>query len=563
VLEADQHSVVAVRLDAEEASLLRASKWWESGPVDSGIILAVLAAVDRPDLVCHLEVCQRVLADRLDGSVSIHEVLTEEGRAKIRQRCLAMLEPKVREDLQKWVDVFLEQAMANITTIQSKLRERPPDGGIGWRNLSSQQARHFRDTLDLNKFFPEALAAAQLLTNKRIISSRSFQQGLDVVCRTLGVPRFSLLDYGLGENQEGRPESRMQLAVDVLAAQKPETIEQLRRLFPINAAASKLTPKKPAADQSRASGPLPARLPRIDRISLQADDFVAMPSVESFFSKLLSQEPDSRLRPVYALKSERQAEIRERAPHSVIDLTSIPEEWLTWWEGLNCHGIITLAQILVASNQCVVNGQLFCSAIVSRPVAVVPLADIAPAGQRIMYYSFERFLPYCKNRAVLRDLIERGRSLGHFTVGPEAALVFTVGSEIALIYEADPVWASKVTVADASSVVTELSVVVGIDGPGSFYVRRLASATSVGKNVYCVESVDKKGRKRMSPFPGRNPMIGDKEWRRNSARVSKTVLTAGSGEIVPSIEAPSAEIEGTMNEGRWKRIGGFLRRGKM
>jgi hypothetical protein len=553
VSEPNQHSAATVALTTEEANLLRSARWWESGQLDSGVILAVLTMVDRPDLVCPLEVYRRVLAEGLQANLSLQEIRTSEGRAEFRQRCLARLEPKVREELRNWVDVFLEQATANITTVRSKL-EKPPVGGIGWRKLRSRPAKEARDAIDPKKFTPEALAARQLLTNNRIISNTVFQEGLDVLCKTLGLPPISALRYGFGRDQEGSPKNRIQLGVDLLAAQKPETLLRLRQFFPVEASPEVIIPNRPAPSQRS------SLLPRIESIRLNADDFVFVSKVRELFGGLLGQEHEGdSIRPVYTLRSERQEEISKRASYSVIDLMGIPGEWLTWWEGLNCHGIttkgglcligesrfreltaeITLAQILVAPHQCAVTGQLFCNAIVSRPVGIVPLDNIDPHARTILFRSYSELLPYCKDKTVLNDLIQGGRSLYDFVVGAGRAV----------IYEAAPAWASRLTVADGSRVIAELAVMARIEGPGASYVKKLVGATSVGENVYCVESVDRSGSQRK--LPGQKPLIAKEEWLRNVYQATQAIVSS-----------PSAEIETRNKEGRFARIRKALRMGR-
>jgi hypothetical protein len=556
VSELNQDSVATVALTTEEANLLRSARWWESGQLDSDVILAVLTMIDRPDLVCPLEVYRTVLAEGLQANVSLQEIRTSEGRAQFRQRCLAKLEPKVQEELRWWVDIFLEQAMANITTVRSKLKT-PPVGGIGWHKLRSRPAKKVRDAIDPQKFTPEALAARQLLTNNRIISTTVFQEGLDVLCKTLGLPPISALRYGFGGDQQGSPKNRIQLGVDLLAAQKPETLLRLQQFFPIEASSEAIIPNRSAPSQRS------SLLPRIESIRLNGNDFVLMPKVAETFGGLLSKEHEGdSIRPVYILRPERQEEIRERAPSSVIDLTGIPEEWLTWWEGLDCHGIttkgglcligesrfreltaeITLAQILVASHQCAVTGQLFCNAIVSRPVGIVPLDNIGPHARTILFRSYSELLPYCKDKTVLNDLIQGGRSLHDFVVGAGRAV----------IYEAAPGWASRLTVADGSRVIAELAVMARIEGPGASYVKKLVGATSVGEGVYCVESVDQSGRERQ--LPGQKPLITKAEWLRNLYEATETILFASSEGM-----SPSAEIESEKKEGRFARIRNALR----
>jgi hypothetical protein len=554
VSEPNQHSVATVPLTTEEANLLRSARWWESSQLDSGIILAVLTMIDRPDLVCPLEVYQRVLAERLEANVTLEELSTKEGRAKIRQQSLARLERKVQGDLSKWVDVFLEQALANITTVQSKLSLSPPEGGIGWRNLSSEQARNQRRALDPDKFSIDALAAVQLLTNKRIISPKLFQKGLDLVCKSLGIPGVSLFDHGLRETQEGSSGNRIQLAVDVLGAQKPETLLRLRNVFAITAKVSgSVTPRKPPAPSGASLS-----LPRIQLIRLNADDFVLASDLAQQAVRPVKSEPKGyRVRPLYRLRTERQEQIREIVSHSVIDLTGIPKEWMTSWDRLNCYGIttkgalyltgensireltaeLTLAQILVAPKRFVVSGELVCNAIVSEPVARVSVKNYYPNHQTVTVDSYEEFIPLCTNEPVLSDLLDRDKPLHHSVVG----------EDLLLIYEAAPAPTSKVTVENRGCLTTQLSVVARIQGQGSSYVRTLAGATRIGKNVRCVECVDKEGRRVQRLFRGQS-LVGLEEWHRNVDRGRSMMLIAESGEMAPSVG------NNAHNEGRRPKV---------
>jgi hypothetical protein len=107
-----------------------------------------------------------------------------------------------------------------------------------------------------------------------------------------------------------------------------------------------------------------------------------------------------------------------------------------------------------------------------------------------------------------------------------------------LIHEAEPARRSRVTVVHGS-VNTSLSVVAGIDGAGVSYVRTLVGATSVGKNAYCVQSLDETGRPRNTPVPGENSRIGDREWARNMEELCKTIRRPGG--MAPSAESESRE----------------------
>jgi hypothetical protein len=230
--------------------------------------------------------------------------------------------------------------------------------------------------------------------------------------------------------QERSSEDRIQLAVDLLAAQKPETLLRLRKFFPFKTAASEsVTPRKGSAPRL-----MPSSLPRIEPIRLNADDFVLVSDVEHGLIDPVNPAPTGYLvRPLYQLKPERQEQIREIAPASVIDLTGIPKEWVTFWNRLNCYGIttkgglwlsgqnnireltaeITLAQILVVPKQFAVSGQLICHAIVSEPVAMVPLKNNYPGRLIVKVDSYEQFLPRCTNAPVLSELLNRRRPLHH------------------------------------------------------------------------------------------------------------------------------------------------------